>query len=110
MASCSTLTGKAEAAAVEAIQIGGGDGGLLGLITASMAVFSAVFEPPRWLHRSGYSLLLSAIFFAGMAEVTAAVVVVSADPCRRRAYYAWRKLTRYACAVSLLAGAIIINL
>ncbi|KAF8705010.1 hypothetical protein HU200_031265 [Digitaria exilis] len=115
MASCSTLrrilesargaASKLHQAAFEAVQCG-----LLGLVTVSTAVsLAARSGPPARLHTSTYYfifyLLLSVAFFAGMAEITGAVIVSTTEPRRRRANYAsWRKLTCCACvSASLLA-------
>ncbi|KAG2595705.1 hypothetical protein PVAP13_5KG092587 [Panicum virgatum] len=69
--------------------------GLLGLAAASTAVTLAVSEPPPWLHRNAYSVALSALFFAGIAQVVAASVWAPAAA----ASVAGRKLVMYASLV-----------
>ncbi|XP_062208336.1 uncharacterized protein LOC133909800 [Phragmites australis] len=50
-------------------------GGLVGLATASMAITLAVREPPPGVHKNAYLLAITGPFFAGVAEVMAAVWV-----------------------------------
>ena len=69
--------------------------GLLGLAAASTAVTLAVSEPPPWLHRNAYSVALSALFFAGIAQVVAASVWAPAAA----ASVAERKLVMYTSLV-----------
>ncbi|CAO2185610.1 unnamed protein product [Urochloa humidicola] len=46
---------------------------LLGLAATSTAITLAVIEPPAWLDRNAYSVSISGMFFAGMAQVIASV-------------------------------------
>ncbi|CAO2185620.1 unnamed protein product [Urochloa humidicola] len=79
---------------------------VLGLATASMAVaLASGAPPPPGFARNAYFLVLSWVFFAGVAVIYAAVWV-SDDPSGRRRAAAGRKLV-YASVVPFVVAAVI---
>ncbi|CAO2204654.1 unnamed protein product [Urochloa humidicola] len=91
----SSELGQETAAAFEAGR------GLVGLATASVAIsaLAAVRDPPPGIDKNAYFLALTGAFFAGVAEVIAAVSVSTSNTNNRRA--AGRKLLMYASAAPL---------